>query len=153
MTIRDRLFLAMVAVLPLHTVYLSAWISWKPFLVLTAVVAVGDLIDGLRERRWPWHRRTSLALALFLAVVVIGFPIPEHRDRFIRLFLALIVGGLVMLVTARTLPRPGMVDRTLRAVFWGAVAMGVTGLVISVALVGVLGNDVINYLTGAVGYD
>jgi O-antigen ligase len=143
----------MVAVLPLHTVYLSAWISWKPFLVLTAVLAVWDLVDGLRNRSWPWHRATTRALTLFLAVVATGFPIPEHRDRFVRLFLALIVGGLVMLVTARSLQKPGMIDRALRVVFWGAVAMGVTGLLISVALVGVFGNDVINYLTGAVGYD
>ena len=86
-------------------------------------------------------------------VVAIGFPAPEFRDRFLRLFLALIVGGLVMLVTESSLRRPGMIDSVLRVVFWTAAAMGITALMISVVLVGVAGNTPINYLTGAVGYD
>ncbi len=143
----------MVAVLPLHTVYLSAWISWKPYLVVVGSLAIWDLIDGIRLRVFPWHRRVSLALAIFLIVVATGFPVPEFRERFLRLFLALIVGGLVMLVTERSLRRPGMIDSVLRVVFWTAAAMGVTAFVISVFLVGVGGNVPINYLTGAVGYD
>ncbi|MGH8928594.1 MAG: O-antigen ligase family protein [Acidimicrobiia bacterium] len=153
MTIRERLYLALVAVLPLHAVFLSAWISWKPFLILTGVLAVWDLVDGLRSQTWPWHRRVSLALALFLAVVATGFPAPEFRERFIRLFLALVVGGLVMLVTERALAKPGMLDRVLSVTFWTAAVMGLTALAISVVLVGVAGDVPINYLTGAAGYD
>ena len=69
---RERLFLGMVALLPLHTVYLSAWISWKPFLILLAVLAIWDLIDGLRERAWPWQGRVSLAFGVFMATVAIA---------------------------------------------------------------------------------
>jgi O-antigen ligase len=143
----------MVGVLPLHTLFLSAWISWKPYLVLVGVLGIWDLVDGIRFRTWPWHRPASIAAALFLAVVATGFPAPEFRDRFLRLFLALIVGGLVMLVTERSLRRPGMVEAVLRVVFFTSAVMGVTALLISLVLVGVAGNSPINYLTGAVGYD
>jgi O-antigen ligase len=153
MSLRERLFLVMVAVLPLHAFYLSAWISWKPYLVVVGSLAIWDLIDGIRIRVFPWHRRVSFALAIFLIVVATGFPVPEFRERFLRLFLALIVGGLVMLVTERSLRRPGMIDSVLRVVFWTATVMGITAFAISVFLVGVGGNVPINYLTGAVGYD
>jgi len=143
----------MAGVLPLHTLYLSAWISWKPYLVLAGVLGIWDLVDGLRFRTWPWHRHASIALVVFLVVVATGFPAPDFRERFFRLFLALIVGGLVMLVTERSLRRPGMVDAVLRVVFFTAAVMGVTALLISLVLVGVAGNTPINYLTGAVGYD
>jgi hypothetical protein len=143
----------MVGVLPLHTLFLSAWISWKPYLVLVGVLGIWDLVDGIRFRTWPWHRQASIALAVFLAVVATGFPAPEFRERFLRLFLALIVGGLVMLVTERSLRRPGMLDAVVRVVFFTAAVMGVTALLISLVLVGVAGNTPINYLTGAVGYD
>jgi O-antigen ligase len=143
----------MVGVLPLHTLFLSAWISWKPYLVLVGVLGIWDLVDGIRFRNWPWHRQASIALAVFLAVVATGFPDSEFRERFLRLFLALIVGGLVMLVTERSLRRPGMVEAALRVVFFTAAVMGVTAFLISLVLVGVAGNTPINYLTGAVGYD
>ena len=150
---RQRLFLGMVALLPLHTVYLSAWISWKPYLILLAVLAIWDLVDGLRERAWPWHRRVSLAFAVFMAAVAIGFPEPEFRSRFVRLGLALVVGFLVTVVTERALRAPGMLDRTLRVVFWSAAAMAVTGVVFSLLLLGAGGNEVIDYLTGSRGFD
>ena len=57
MPVRDRLFLVMVALLPLHTVYLSAWVSWKPYLVILGLLGFWDLLDGLRLRVWPWHPR------------------------------------------------------------------------------------------------
>ena len=150
---RQRLFLGTVALLPLHTVYLSAWISWKPFLFLLAILAIWDLLDGLRERAWPWHGRVSLAFGVFMATVAIGFPEPESRSRFVRLGLALVVGFLVTVVTERALRRPGMLDRTLRVVFWTAAVMAVTGVVFSVLLLGAGGNTVIDYLTGSRGYD
>ncbi|MCA1734754.1 MAG: hypothetical protein LC739_01145 [Actinobacteria bacterium] len=76
---RQRLFLAMVAVLPLHTVYLSAWISWKPFMVLLGVLAGWDLIEGLRQRTWLWHPRVSLAFLALLVAVAIGWLSPGLR--------------------------------------------------------------------------
>jgi hypothetical protein len=51
---RQRLYLAMVAVLPLHTVFLSAWISWKPFIVLSRPRR-NRLVDMVRERRWLYR--------------------------------------------------------------------------------------------------
>ncbi|MGH9895433.1 MAG: O-antigen ligase family protein, partial [bacterium] len=150
---RQRLFLGLVAVLPLHTLYLSAWISWKPFLVLLAILALWDLVDGIRERSWPWHGRVSIAFGLFMATVAIGFPEPEFRDRFVRLALALVVGFLVTVVAERALRTAGMLDRTLRVIFWTAAAMAVTAVVFSVLLLGAGGDDVIDYLTGSRGYD
>lgn len=143
----------MVALLPLHTVYLSAWISWKPFLILLGVLAIWDLIDGLREPTWPWHRRVSLAFGVFMATVALGFPEPEFRSRFVRLGLALVVGFLVTVVTERALRTPGMLDRTLRVVFFTAAVMAVSGVLFSVLLLGAGGNEVIDYLTGSRGYD
>jgi hypothetical protein len=153
MALRERLFLVFVAVLPLHTLFFSAWISWKPFLIVVAVLAVWDLNDGIRQRRWPWHLRVSAAFAVFLAAVAVGFPVPAYRDRFVRLFLALVVGGLVLLVSEKALRRPGMIDSVLRVIFWTTAAMGFTAILISIVLVGVFGSDPINYLTGAVGFD
>lgn len=153
MTLRERLFLGLVAVLPLHTVYVSAWISWKPFLIAIVVLAAWDLVEGLSQRRWPWHPRVSVALFVFLAAVAVGFPVNAHRDRFIRLFLALVIGALVLLVSEKRLRRPGMIDSVLRVVFWTTAAMALTALLVSIVLVGVLGNDAINYLTGAAGFD
>jgi O-antigen ligase len=153
MRLRERLFLVMVGVLPLHTLFLSAWISWKPYLLLVGVLGIWHLVDGIRYRTFPWHRQASIALAAFLVVVAIGFPAAEFRERFLRLFLALIVGGLVMVITERSLRCPGMIDAVLRVVFFTAALMGLTALLISLVLVGVAGNAPINYLTGAVGYD
>jgi O-antigen ligase len=46
-----------------------------------------------------------------------------------------------------------MIDAVLRVIFWTAAAMALTAFFISVVVIGVVGNDPINYLTGAVGYD
>ncbi len=143
LTWRDWLFLAMVAVLPLHTLFLEAWISWKPFLIAVAVLAVGDLVDGMRARSWPWHRNVSLALLVFAVAVLIGWPQGVYLERFVRLGLALVVGGLVLLVTERRLRAPGMLDHTLGVVFWSAAAMGVTAVVVELVLVGALGAPLI----------
>lgn len=153
MALHERLFLVFVAVLPLHTVFFSAWISWKPFLILLAVLALWDLIEGIRERSWPWHPKVSVSLAIFLATVAVGFPVPAYRERFLRLFLALVVGGLVLLVAEKALRRPGIRDAALRVIFWTTGAMALTAIVFSIVLLGVFGNDPINYMTGAVGFD
>jgi hypothetical protein len=129
---RQVAFLILVGLLPLHTVFLSAWISWKPYLVAVSVLAVWDLVDGLRTRTWPWHRTMSLAIGLFLAVVLIGWPASEYLSRFVRLYLALVVGALVLFVTERSLQSSSMLDRMLRVVFWTGAAMGVTAIAITI---------------------
>jgi hypothetical protein len=148
---RRRLFLVMVAVLPVHTIFLSAWISWKPFLVLLIVLAGLDLVEGVRDRTWPWSKPVSLALGVFLAAVLIGWPASVYLERYVRLFLALLVGALVLAVTERSLRSEGMVDRTLRVVFWSGAAMAVTGFLASLVLVGAFGErtlDAINDIPG-----
>ena len=130
----------MVAVLPIHTLFLEAWVAWKPFLVVVAVLALGDLVDGIRAKTWPWHRKVSLALVVFGVVVLVGWPQGAYLERFLRLGLGLVVGGLVLLVTERRLRAPGMLDRTLGVVFWSASAMGVTAVAVELVLVGVMGG-------------
>lgn len=141
----------MVAVLPLHTVFLSAWISWKPFMVLLALLATADLVDGVKERHWPWHPRVSVWAAVFLGVVALGFPAPEYRERFVRLFLALVVGFLVLVVTERALRSPGMASRVLSTVFWSGAAMVATGVAISLVAVGVFGGPAIEAINEVPG--
>lgn len=148
---RERVFLGMVAVLPLHTVFWSAWISWKPFLVGLIILAVADLVDGLRGRFWPWHRRLTIWLAVFFGVVAIGFPEPVFRARFVRLTLALMVGALVMLVTERRLRNRAVFDHTLTVIFWSGAVMVVTGVLISLVAVGAFGNSIINSINDIPG--
>jgi len=141
----------MVGLLPLHTVFLSAWISWKPYLIVVGGLAVWDLVDGWRQRRWPWHRRLSLAIALFLAVLLIGWPPAQYLARFIRLYLALVIGGLVLLVTERSIRSTDVLDRMLRVVFWTGAAMGVTAVLITLVSTGVFGSpalDAVNNVPG-----
>jgi O-antigen ligase len=143
--------LALVAVLPLHTVFVSQWISWKPFIVLLALLAFWDLVDMIRERRWPYRLGVSIALVVFLAVVAVGFPAPEFRDRFFRLALALVVGALVMFVTDRALQGDGMVDRFFRVVWWTGAAMAVSAVGVSLLAVGAFGGaaiDAVNDIPG-----
>ena len=121
--------------------------------MLLAVLALWDLVEGFRERRWPWHPRVTLAFFGLLAAVAIGFPGPEHLERYLRLALALVVGFGVMVVTARRLRDEGMGERALRVIFWTAAVMALTGLIFSALLLGVGGSEAVNFLSGARGYD
>jgi len=150
-TWRERLFLAMVAVLPLHTLFLEAWVSWKPFLIAVAILAVMDLVDGVRDRIWPWHRAVSLALVVFGFAVLVGWPQSEYLERYLRLGLGLVVGALVLLVTERRLRTLGMLDRTLRVVYWSAAVMGATALLVELVLVGAFGTGLINNVNDVPG--
>jgi hypothetical protein len=141
----------MVAVLPLHTVFLSAWISWKPFIVLLAILVLLDVAEMVRARRWLYRPGVTIALVVFFAVVAIGFPAPEFRERFFRLGLALVVGALVMFVTDRALAASGMVDRFFRVVWWTGAAMAVTAVLTSLLAVGAFGGaaiDAVNDIPG-----
>ncbi len=130
----------MVAVLPLHTVFLSAWVSWKPFILLLALLVVEDMIAAFKQRTWPWNRHVTVALLVLASVIAIGFPEPQFRDRYFRLFFALGVGAMVLLVTEKRLRRPGMPDRALRTVFWAGAAMATSAVVVSAVLVGAFGE-------------
>jgi len=146
--VRRWLSLAMVAVLPLHTVFVRGWIAWKPFLVVLVIVVGIDVADGLRRRRWPWDPWVSGAAAVFLATVGAGWFVSGFHGRFLRLSLALGVGIAVMLVVARTIEEPGMSDRVLRVVFWSAAVLGVTGFVLAIVAVGGVGASAIETVDG-----
>jgi len=133
-------FLAMVALLPLHTFFVAAWISWKPYLVLVAGLAAWHAADGWRQRSWPWHRPASIGFALMLLGFLLSWPGSDYLGRFSRLLLAIGVGGAVMLVTARSLAGAGMWRRTLQVVFWSGAAMAITAVVIELASTGALGD-------------
>ena len=137
--LRQRLFLAMVAVLPLHTLFLSAWISWKPYLVILIVIVVLDLVDWVQTREYPWHRGISLALGGLLVVVLIGWPQSDYLERFVQLLLALAVGALVLLTTERSLRLPGMLARMLHVAVWSAGLIGVTAVFFEMVALGVFG--------------
>jgi len=133
----------MVAVLPLHTVVLERWISWKPFLLALIVLVIADAREGLLERRWPWHGPTSIGLAVFFVSVAVSYPGGETDARYLRLLLAIGVGGAVLLVTEKALRGPAMFDRTLRTVFWSGAAMGATAVFLSLVLVGAFGDTLL----------
>lgn len=147
---RQALFLAMVGLLPLHTVFLQAWISWKPWLVALAVLVVFQGIEGVRERRWPWHPKVSIGLAIFLVAAAASWS-ADYPDRFFRLLLALAVGGAVMLATERELRADGMPGKMMRVIYLSAAAMAVSAVVVSVIAIGVFGAsaiDTVNDLPG-----
>jgi hypothetical protein len=141
----------MVAVLPVHTVFLSAWISWKPFLVLLVALIAADLAVAARERVWPYHRTASVALAVFGIVLLTGYPSQPFRERFFQLGLAIAVGAMVMFVTERRLRSPGMIDRALTVIFWTGAAMGVTAVFFSLVDFGVFGAELVNTINDLPG--
>lgn len=132
------LFLALVVLLPLHTLYIRAEIAWKPWLILLAAVAAIDLWE---ERRIPWSRRAGLGIVIFLAAVLVSWPGPDVGATFWRLYLALIAGGMLLLVTGR---HGGRIDDVLTAVFWSGAAMAATAVVLTMLTDGVFGEDAID---------
>ena len=131
------LFLALVVLLPLHTVFVRAEIAWKPWLILLAIIAALDLWE---ERRFPWPRRAGLGIVIFLATVLVSWPGPGAGIIFWRLYLALAAGGLLLLVTGR---HAGRIDDVLNAVFWSGAAMAVTGFVLAMVTDGVFGGPAV----------
>ena len=141
----------MVAVLPLHTVFFSAWISWKPFLILLIGIIVADIVDAARERSWPYHNKLSIALLLFGLLLLTGYPSEAFRERFFQLGLAIAVGSMVMLVTERRLRAVGLIDDVLTVIFWTGAAMGVTAVGLSLVNFGVFGADAVNAINDVPG--
>ena len=133
-----HLFLALVVLLPMHTLFIRAQIAWKPWLILLAVVAAIDLWE---ERRFPWPRRAGLGMVIFFATVLVSWPGPDVGATFWRLYLALAAGGLLLLVTGR---HAGRIDDVLTAVFWSGAAMAVTAVILTMLTDGVFGEGAID---------
>ena len=133
-----HLFLALVVLLPVHTLFIRAQIAWKPWLILVAAVAVVDLWE---ERRFPWPRRAGLGMVIFLAAVLVSWPGPDVGATFWRLYLALVAGGLLLLVTSRHARR---IDEVLTAVFWSGAAMAATAVILTMVTNGVFGEGAID---------
>lgn len=140
----------MVFLLPLHTVFIPAGIAWKPYLLVLIVLAAWDAVDGIRARRWPWNVHASIAVAGLLVATTIGWAGPPAA-RGARLWLALVAGALLLLVVERGNRVFGF-DRTMvRAVVWSAVAMAASAVVLSFAVVGTFGPDVIDAIDSTPG--
>ena len=148
--LRTWLVVALVFVLPLHTVFVPLGISWKPFLVLLIVVAGWDAFDGLRERRWPWHGPASIAIALFLAAMAVSWwGVPEVRSA--RLWLALGVGSALLLVFERALRSDGADRLVMRSIVWSAAAVAVSAIALSFVVVGAVGGGGLDAIDGIPG--
>ena len=75
--VRRWMVVALVFLLPLHTVFIPAGISWKPYLLVLIGLVVWDAVDGVRERSWPWDPRASIAVGLLLVATTVwwsGLP-------------------------------------------------------------------------------
>jgi hypothetical protein len=129
-----RLFVALIALLPLHTVFIDAWVAWKPWLVLVAVLGVLDLLVA---KGYPWSRRLTLALIVFVLAVAASWPGARVKPTFFSLLLGLCAGGLLMLVVARN--AANRMALVLRTVYWSAAVMGLTGLLVALASNGTFG--------------
>jgi hypothetical protein len=140
-TLRRRLLLTLVALLPLHTVFVDAWVAWKPWLVLLIGLTALQAWDGLRRRVWPWHRGLSIGVGLFLVGLAASGPTP-YLTRFAGLWFAAAAGGALLLSLHLELTtRPGTMDAVLRIVFRSGAVMGATALIISLVAVGAFGSS------------
>ncbi len=131
------LFLALVALLPLQTVFLRLEVAWKPWLVLLVLTAIADIWES---RGFPWSKRALVGALAFLATVVVSWPGSQAGAAFWRLLLALIAGVLLMLVVGR---HARDLDEILRVVFWSATAMATTAFVFALITNGALGQSLV----------
>ena len=65
------LFVALIALLPLHTVFIDAWISWKPWLILLSLVAVLDIVI---HRGYPYNRAVTVGVIIFIVAAAASWP-------------------------------------------------------------------------------
>ncbi len=150
--VRRWMVVALVFLLPLHTVFVPAGISWKPYLLILIGLVVWDAADGVRDRAWPWDPRASVAVGLLLVATTVGWSgLPEARGA--RLWLALLAGTLLLLVVERSLREFGLDRPVMRAILWSAVAMAATAAVLSFAIVGTFGAEVIEAIDDVPGID
>ncbi|MGB7859743.1 MAG: O-antigen ligase family protein [Acidimicrobiia bacterium] len=136
-------YFALIAVLPLHTVFVRAQVAWKPWIALLILVAVLDWFVG---GGFPWPRRAAMGVLIFLTATLVSWPGLRSTGRFWTLWLALCLGGVLLLVVGR---RKSLFDQTLKVIFWSGAAMGVTAFLIAMVTIGVFGDglsDVLNDL-------
>lgn len=130
--------MALIALLPLHTVFVDAWVSWKPWLLLVGLVSLLDLV---LTRGYPWSRRLTVALTVFVLAVAASWPGSRVKPTYYTLLLGLCAGALLLLVVARN--AAGRTDLVLRTVYWSAAAMGITGLLVALASNGTFGYSAV----------
>lgn len=131
-------FLALVALLPLHTVFLRWEIAWKPWLILLIVVVLTDLWES---RGRPWPTRAVIGVGVFLVAMLVSWPGPEAGARFWRLWLALAAGGLLLLSVGK---HAKGLDDVLRVVFWSAAGVALTAMVVMLFTNGLFGEDAVS---------
>jgi len=129
-----RLFVALIALLPLHTVFVDAWIAWKPWLVLVGVMGVLDLVV---TKGYPWSRRLTVALIVVVLAIAASWPGARVKPTYFSLLLGLCAGGLLLLVVAKN--AAGRMDLVLRTVYWSAAVMSLTGILVALASNGTFG--------------
>lgn len=137
-------------VLPLHTVFIPADVALKPYLGLLAILTVWDIVDGVRERAWPWHPQLSVAAGVLLASMLPGWHgLPDVRGAY--LWLALLAGVLLVLIVERAATRPGGGRLVMRAVLWSAVAVAGTAVILSFVVTGAFGEGVRTWIDSIPG--
>ena len=149
--LRTWLLCALVLVLPLHTLFVRAWVSWKPFLGLLIALAAWDVLDGIRRRSWPWHRQASIAVGVFLAVGAASWfgEIPDAQS--LRLWLALGVGSLLLLVVERALRVDGAGRVVMRSIVWSAAALAASAVALSFVVIGTFGGEIVESIDAIPG--
>lgn len=136
-SISRLLFLTLVALLPLQTVFFRFEIAWKPWLILVALTAAADAWES---RRWPWSGRASAGSAVFLVAMLVSWPGAEGGATFWRLLLALLAGALLMLVVGR---HAKYLDEVLKVVFWSGAVMAATAFILALVTNGVFGRSLV----------
>ena len=133
-------FLALIALLPLQTVFVRVEVALKPWLLLLALVVAADVISA---RGIPWPRRAGAGAGVFLLATLASWSGGSAGGAFWRLWLALLAGALLMLTVRRHALRFGEI---LRVVFWSGAALGITAIFISLLTNGAFGESAVTSL-------
>ncbi len=128
----------LVALLPLQTVFVRVEIAWKAWLFLLIAVVALELWE---TRGRPWSRPALLGLGVFLVATLASLPIPGAGSSSWRLWLALVAGGLLLLVTGKEAVR---IDDVLKVVFWSGAVMAFTAVVVGLVTNGVFGGEAVS---------
>ena len=150
-TTRRWLLGALVLVLPLHTLFVRAWVAWKPFLLLLIALAAWDALDGIRRRSWPWHRQASIAAAVFLVAMVVSWQGEIPDTQAVRLWLALGAGALLLLVVERAVRVDGAGRVVMRSIVWSAAAVAASAVALSFVVIGSFGEELVESIDAIPG--